>query len=249
MRAFLYIVFLLLLACDQPDAWDCIQTQGALESKEYPVGTFDGIRIEDDIDLFVRQASQTSVRVEAGVNMLPEIEAFLEGTTLVIRNNNNCNLVRNYSKPRAYVTFEILVLLRNSSIGAIRSQGLLELERLQLVSNSTEGVEDPRKSGDFYLDVQLDSLLVQANGSSVFNISGRAERAVLSFEDEWPSFEGADLEIGNLRVLHRSAKNMVVNPLNSIEGVLRSTGDVIARNRPEIIAVEEFYTGRLIFQD
>lgn len=249
MRALLYIAFLLLVACDQPDAWDCIQTQGALESKEYMVGTFDGIRIEDDIDLFVRQDNQTNIRVEAGANMLPDIDVFVEGSTLVIRNNNNCNLVRNYSKPRAYVTFEALVLLRNSSIGSIRSQGLLQLERLHLVSNSTGGLDDPRKSGDFYLDVQLESLVVEANGSSAFYMSGSADHAVLSFEDEWPSFEGADLEIGALRVFHRSAKNMVVNPLNSIEGVLRSTGDVIALNRPEIVAVEEFYTGRLIFQD
>ena len=41
--------------------------------------------------------------------------------------------------------------------------------------------------------------------------------------------------------------DMIVNPQQSISGELRSTGNVIAKNRPPIVEVEEFYTGRLIF--
>ena len=40
-----------------------------------------------------------------------------------------------------------------------------------------------------------------------------------------------------------------VNPLNSIRGEIRGTGDIIAVNRPEIVEVDEFFTGRLIFED
>ena len=41
---------------------------------------------------------------------------------------------------------------------------------------------------------------------------------------------------------------MVVNPQMSIRGRIVGVGDVIAVNRPEIIEVEELYSGRLLFQ-
>ena len=59
--------------------------------------------------------------------------------------------------------------------------------------------------------------------------------------------EGAPLD--DLIVFHRSANKMVVHPVERIQGRIRGTGDVISVNRPPIVNVEEFYTGRLIFQD
>jgi hypothetical protein len=41
---------------------------------------------------------------------------------------------------------------------------------------------------------------------------------------------------------------MFVNPQRSIRGEIRSGGDVIAVFRPPVVEVEEFYTGRLIFE-
>ena len=42
---------------------------------------------------------------------------------------------------------------------------------------------------------------------------------------------------------------MKVFPLNKVSGEIRGTGDVILVNRPDIIEVEEFFTGKLIIQD
>ena len=42
---------------------------------------------------------------------------------------------------------------------------------------------------------------------------------------------------------------MVVNPIESIRGEIVSVGDVIAKNRPPVVEVEELFMGRLIFED
>ena len=42
---------------------------------------------------------------------------------------------------------------------------------------------------------------------------------------------------------------MIINPQQSLTGVITGTGDVIAVNRPPVVDVEERYTGRLIFED
>jgi hypothetical protein len=42
---------------------------------------------------------------------------------------------------------------------------------------------------------------------------------------------------------------MVVRPIESIRGKIMGIGNVIAKNRPAIIDVEELYRGELIFED
>jgi len=75
------------------------------------------------------------------------------------------------------------------------------------------------------------------------------KKASIGFEDEVPRFEGQNLIINDLRILQRSANVMIVNPQERLRGEIRGTGDVISVNRPPIVEVEEFFTGRLIFQD
>jgi hypothetical protein len=42
---------------------------------------------------------------------------------------------------------------------------------------------------------------------------------------------------------------MIVNPQQSLTGLLRGTGDLISVNHPPIVDVEQLYTGHLIFQN
>ena len=60
-------------------------------------------------------------------------------------------------------------------------------------------------------------------------------------------FEGENLVAQNIEVNHRGSNNMIVNPIQSLTGELRGTGNVIAVNEPPIVDVERIYTGQLIF--
>jgi len=42
---------------------------------------------------------------------------------------------------------------------------------------------------------------------------------------------------------------MFVNPQETLTGELRGTGDLISLNNPSVIEVEQYYTGKLIFED
>ena len=58
-----------------------------------------------------------------------------------------------------------------------------------------------------------------------------------------------NLLINNLFLFHRSSNRMIVNPIASIQGKIVSVGDVIAKNRPLIVDVEELYTGTIIWEE
>ena len=42
---------------------------------------------------------------------------------------------------------------------------------------------------------------------------------------------------------------VIINPQRELRGVIQGVGDVVSHNRPEVVEIEELYTGRLIFLD
>lgn len=250
MRKLIYIAIVCLChACDSENATDCFQKAGAIITAEFTVGSFNKIRIEENVSLVIRQGKVREVLVETGENLINEVTAVIEGDVLVIRDANNCNYVRDFGITKAIVTTPELVEIRNSSSFDVVGEGVLGFPFLRLISNTTGGITDSRKSGDFTMTINCEDFRVGANGFSAFYIDGFTDKARISLEDEIPLFEGANLIINDLLVLQRSANKMVVNPQQRLRGEIRGTGNIISVNRPKIIDVEEFYTGRLIFQD
>lgn len=250
MKKIIYIAILIgFISCNSEDVSDCFQSEGTIIQEEINVGYFNKIRIEDDVTLVIKQALEQEVVIETGENLLNDVAVFIEEETLVIQDNNGCNLSRDYGVTKAFVSVSNLIEIRNSSTEEVISDGLISFPELKLVSNSTGNIEDTHKSGDFILHLENESLIVNANGQSVFYITGKTNRARINFGDEWPRFEGEDFIINNLTIFQRSATLMKVNPLEKITGEIRGTGNVISMNRPPIVEVEEFFSGTLIFLD
>jgi hypothetical protein len=117
------------------------------------------------------------------------------------------------------------------------------------MSNTAGEGSSGKKSGDFFLQVNSNTLRIVANGISVFYLSGQVQSASFIFSDEQPRLEARDLVVQNVQIVQVSANKMIVNPQQSITGEIRGTGDVISVNRPPTVAVEELFTGRLLFED
>ncbi|MDX1462635.1 MAG: head GIN domain-containing protein [Marinirhabdus sp.] len=235
-------------ACDSEDVNDCVQSAGSMVAVPYELAPFEKIRIERNVSLTLEQGPTQKVILETGENLLPEVEVSVVDGVLVVRDNNGCNIFREFGITNVKVTTPDLLEIRNGSSFDVNGVGVLKFPNLRLISNTTGGFEGIRKSGDFKLEVVVESLQVDANGSSGFYISGSAETAVISFLDEVPRFEGPDLIINDLRIFQRSSNHMIVNPLQSIRGQIYGLGDVISLNRPKIVEVEELNSGRLLFQ-
>ncbi|GAB5399103.1 MAG: hypothetical protein Aureis2KO_06880 [Aureisphaera sp.] len=250
MKKFVLLtMFFSVLGCNSEDALDCFQTKGDAIVTQFTLPVFSKIRIEDDVSLLIRQGDVQEVLIETGENLINDVVVTVEGETLVVKDNNRCNFVRDFGITKAIVTTPILTEIRNSSEFHVVGEGVLRFPFLELISNTSGGIEGSRKSGDFTMTVDCEDFRVDANGYSGFYIDGVTENLSIAFQDEAPRFEGPNLIANDVRILHRSANKMIVNPQERIRGQILSTGDVISLNRPSIIDVEEIYTGRLIFQD
>jgi hypothetical protein len=58
---------------------------------------------------------------------------------------------------------------------------------------------------------------------------------------------GEELAVENIKIFHRGSNDMLVNPIQKIEGTIYATGNVILKNVPPIVYVDEVYTGRIIY--
>ncbi|GEQ86921.1 hypothetical protein ULMS_24290 [Patiriisocius marinistellae] len=243
-----FTIVVLLISCNSENGSDCFQSAGTIVETNFTVAPFSEIRVEGEVTLTIVQGEVQEVIVETGENLLSDVQVTVEGDILVIRDDNTCNFVRDYGVTKATVTTPVLTKIQNSSSSDVTGVGQLTFPKLTLQSNTSGGLADPLKGGDFYVNVACDELRVSANGQSIFYVSGSASTTIISFLDENPRFEGRDLAIENLEVFQRSANKIIVNPLNEIKGAIVGTGDVISINRPPIVEVEERFTGRLIFE-
>ena len=240
----------LIVSCDSENANDCFQTAGKIIETQIDVEPFTKIRTETDVKLLIKQGEQQKVVIKTGENLLNDIEIKVEDGRLIARNNNSCNLVRDYGITQIIVTTPDLQELRNGSGGEIESEGVLKFASLILQSNTNPPAPtDIKKSGNFILDLDVQTLTIRANGKSVFYLKGNTDLLDVRFDDEAPRLESQDLIADEVQVFHRGANKMIVNPQHRISGTITGTGDVIAVNHPPVVEVEEVFKGRLIFQE
>jgi hypothetical protein len=247
MKKLIYILSLFVFfACDSDSVLDCFQTAGTIIQEEVAISNFERILVNRDIELIVKQGTDYAVTIETGENLINDVIVEVIGDRLVLTDNNTCNYVRDFGITKIYVTTPTLTEIRCSTQYEILSNGVLNFERLNLIS---ENFNDPDSFaiGDFRLQLDVDDLNVLANNLSFFFLSGEATNANFQFFGGDGRIQAENLVVQNINIFHRSSNDMIVNPQQSLTGEIRSTGDLISVNQPPIVNVEEFFTGRLIF--
>ena len=244
-----FIIWMVVFSsCDSKSTLDCFQSTGDLVQEDFNVAPFKRIQVWERVQLFVSSGETQSVRVETGENLMNEIKVKVQDSILTISDLNSCNFTRDYAVTKVYVTAPKLEQIRNSSGFTVESIGALQYPYLDLVSTDrvTEGVY--HRDGDFRLNLDTDWININANGLSRFFLTGRTGGGFFGMWDGDVRVEAADLDIKRVLFFHRSTNKLIVSPVNDLIGEIRGVGDVISIGRPRIVEVEEFYTGRLIFE-
>ena len=248
MKQLFYILLVVtFISCNKENAWDCIQTSGTPIIQELTLDPFDKIRVNRDIELVVKQGQDYKVEIQTGENLLSDIEVLVVDNELQLSDLNTCNFVRDFGLTKMVVTTPVLKVIRSSTQYLTSSEGVLTFEDLSLISeNYNSGYIS---SGDFNMTVNTQNLRVVANNLSGFTISGSTETLTVGFYAGLCAFNGADLIAQDVTIFQRSSHDIIVNPQQSLEGEIRSVGDVISVHTPPVVEVEEYYIGRLLFLD
>ena len=249
MRKIIFIAVILLYAgCDSDSGWDCIKTGGEIVEREIVVTNFTEILVWQHVKLFVKYGEEQKVVVQTGENLIRDIEVIVVNGRLELSDKNGCNLMRDYDMTNVYVTAPNITEIRNSSGLTVESIGVLPYPRLHLLSEDHSTENDYYADGDFNLELNVEHLSVTANGLASFYLSGTTDYANFGLFAGNCRIFAADLAVEKLELYHRSSADMIVNPQQFIKGKIVGIGNVVSKNRPPVVEVEELYRGRLIFK-
>lgn len=212
------------------------------------VPDFTKITVFENVALVLKQGDVQKVEIVTGEYLRNEVFAIVEGNRLLLKDTNDCNYFREYSLTTVYVTSPDITEIRSSTGRPIQSDGVLGYVDLSLLAESFFSPDSETTDGEFDLEVATQTLSVVTNGIAYFKLYGNTENLRLNIPAGDSRIEAGNLKAQNVSLNHRGSNDMLVNPQRSISGTISGTGDVISATRPENVAVEELYKGRLVFE-
>ena len=237
---------LTLVSCEKPS--DCIESTGAIITKDVTVQPFKRIKVYRGIEVIITQGSEYKVEIVAGSHFIDNVEVRQNGDQLIFKDDVSCNWVRAYGTTKILVTTPTLEEVYSKTDRNISSNGSLTFPYMSFIAMDEDGDgEAGAGTGDFILNVNNDYLNIANNNVSRFYISGQTNTANFNFYFGDGRIEAGDFTVQNMQVYHRGSNDMIVKPIQSITGKMVSTGNIVLRNVPPIVQVEELYQGRVIY--
>jgi hypothetical protein len=234
---------------------DCFKGNGNRITQSFPIDNFTKIKVYDGVGLVIKEGPTFEVNITTSDNIIDDIEVKLNGDMLVVKDNSTCNIARDYGQTTVYVTvpdgtistFPLIqeLELHSKTEQKIQSEGTLHSPIVRLFSLGDDA--DGAGTGDFYIHVDNYQFVVESNTVSNFYINGFCNEMLLNFYFGDGRFYGKDLHSQFIKVYHRGSNDMIVYPVQKIEGIINATGNVVLENIPPIIDVEEVFRGRVIY--
>jgi len=248
----LYFLLLILIgSCGISE--DCFKGNGNQITQTFAFEGFTKIKVYDGIGLVVKEGPVYEVKISTSDNIIEDIEVKLQGSMLVIKDNSTCNIARNYGQTTVFITipdgtvFPLIqeLELHCKSEQKIQSEGTLHSPIVRLFSIGDDG--DGAGTGDFHITVNNGQLVVESNNVSNFYINGHSSEMLLNFYFGNGRFYGENLHSEIIKVYHRGSNDMFVYPVQRVEGTIFATGNVVLKNVPPVVDVEEVFRGRVIY--
>lgn len=232
---------------------DCFKGNGNQITQTFPLENFSKIKVYDGVGLVVKEGPNYEVTIKTSDNIIDNLEVKLEGNMLVIKDNSSCNIARDYGQTTVYITIPdgtILPLVQELELHCkteqkIASDGILHSPIIRLFSLGDDG--DGAGTSDFDIKVENAQLVIESNNVSNFYINGHCTEMLLNFYFGDGRFFGENLQVENIKLYHRGSNDMFVYPIQKIEGTIFATGNVVLKNVPPVVDVEEVFRGRLIY--
>lgn len=242
MKKFLWIFILVcLVGCSEES--DCFKNQGKETIQTMSLETFDRIHIGTGIELTIEQSDEFSIEIKAGENRINRVEAKVENGELKISDLAECQLFRSVNAVKVLVKTPTLERIYSLSQYPTRSQGKLTFPKLALET----GLNVDSTPSIFEFEIENDTLILQDNVATQFKIRGKTQYLEVNFWASAGRLEAAEFQADEIKVFHRSSNDMIVYPKEKIVGKLMSTGNLILKNIPPIVEIEQVYTGHVVY--
>jgi hypothetical protein len=234
-----FILFSTLFSCKKENKCDCLNSTGDIITEERNLGAFENIILNDDVNLFIRQDTFYSCKVEAGENLLSEIVTEVSDNTLKISNNNSCNWVRSFKKKvNISLTFPKLYYIEYNGSGTIVCPDTLFADSIRVDSWDGTG------SIQMVINTNMSRFNLHT-GPADINISGFSGVNYLYFAGNGKA-DLSNLQNGYTFITSKSTNDTYINVSKELDAWIDYVGNVYYKGNPYSVKTKYTGSGRLI---
>jgi putative autotransporter adhesin-like protein len=214
----------------------CTITSGVFAQKKETrqVDDFNYISTGVNADLTIKQGAITEVILEGDKETLENIETYVTGRKLKIRQEND-SWFKNQKKIKIYITIKDFSGLSLSGSGEAVSDGMLKGENVDLHVSG---------SGDIDLNLRTANLDMGLSGSGSINLQGRGKSASLSISGSGKLY-AADFELERITIKISGSGGAEINASKEIDSRISGSGTVRYVGEPDKLSNHSSGSGRL----
>ncbi len=239
------LIILLILTCFSSfscDKKDCLKSSGVQKKEVRLLDAFREIHVYNYFDVYLKTDTVNKIEIEAGENLLQNIETSIIDGVLTIKDLNACGFIKGYDKKKLYISADTLF-----AVEIYDGVNLYSSDTLKFPSLKVKYLSD---LGHCNLTVDCKALTFQVwYGSGAYILKGQTD--YLYFDIEHLAIGYADeLETTTATVLNNSMGNCFINVNGELKASILDEGNIYYQGNPTNIVIEERTgTGKLIKND
>ncbi|MCC6722866.1 MAG: DUF2807 domain-containing protein [Saprospiraceae bacterium] len=223
LLTFSTLLFFTATACTQN--WSLgpgINGEGPKTTKNLDISSFDEIKLNIAADVFVKQGSSQSVKIEAQQNIIDNLKRDVTDGAWKIGFDKN---VKNHEPIKIWITVPNIKALGVSGSGSIVSES--KFSNLGDLSVAVSG------SGDIKFNSDSKNLNAAISGSGNIELAGTTGESTFAISGSG-NIKAFDLDSGACNVKISGSGDSSVNASRSLEVAIAGSGDVYYKGQPSV---------------
>jgi len=224
-------------ACKPETLLDCVNSAGPVREVRRNLSAFTLLKIDSDIDLTWRESTDYYAIIKCGRNLHKKIRLEVsEGYKLLIKNENQCNWVRDYDQ-----TMEVELHSPSPDFIAILGYGNINfMDTLK----AKEIVFQHYGASKVCLAVKTNKISIDFASANYMDVSGKTEDGWIQTQN-FGKFNGSNLSIMNLYLEMRAQNDVTLRVNGVLDGFSQSDKNIYLYGNPNI-KLEERAKGKII---
>jgi hypothetical protein len=192
----------------------------AQQTETRQLGKFNGIRVGEAIDVYLKKGDKESARIEVDGVSLSDVETEITENVLRIRMRRG-----NYNgrhSVKAYVTYVEIKRITSASAANVFSDGVLKASTLEITCVSAASIE---------LKLEADNVTIEVASAGDVTLEGKARSLTLETGSAG-SVDAYNFECENVEATAASAGTAKINVTKSLKAEASSGGSIRYRGNP-----------------
>lgn len=229
-------LLLLFSQCNKPG---CIGQAGANTTQIRDLGSFQQLRIADNIHVTLIQGETEKAEIAGPANILSNISTDISDNVLSIANNTGCRWMRDAAEQiNIRLHFKNLDRIDYHGSGIVNNTDTLRLPSLHIESVNGAG------KIDLTLDNTYTGVYVRLENASVI-LHGKSETC-FTYTNNRGITDMRDFVVKKMTIDYSGVKDTYVHVTDEISATIFHTGNIIYKGNPVISRAEYRSSGKLV---